>query len=554
MNAPVTTAVPGVRPAAPRASDAGRSHSAAPFASALDVAIFENRASQNSASGNRASDRGVERREMRDDRAAEHAAAKDQRAEDRSRVAADRALDEADRTDTRTERAAERTSRRTAGEAAPDGSDPTARRTAKADQTVPGEAVPDASDRGTDAAGTSAEAPRGGLPALWALIMGGSLAGARPEGAVAGPTPPAVAMPGMPATGATAPADAVDPLAARSIASTDLLVDIRPTASAGPVVGAPAGAVPGTVPAPGTAGTAAAATAPAAATGSGLPASFSAVVSASGAVVNDSAAPARPAVLSGAPAPAAPVISAQAAMAAAIAPPAGGAPAAPSIPQGTETGVALPELAGSTDVAVVPVGGASGEALSADADGAGQNSPGSAPAATGTTGPVPATAAVADVDGAARSDPAPPVGSQVARQVAVLRGGPDGAHSMTLVLTPETLGPVEVQVTVTKGSVELALRGAHEQGRAALLDGLPDLRRDLEAAGLSCSRLEVDRETGGSLLDRQPAQQQTPGERSGQPDRGEDRSRPWGRPADSGGSGTSAPQNGSTSSGVDVLV
>ena len=35
---------------------------------------------------------------------------------------------------------------------------------------------------------------------------------------------------------------------------------------------------------------------------------------------------------------------------------------------------------------------------------------------------------------------------------------------MTLVLNPENLGPVEVSVTVTKGSVDLTLRGAHEHG------------------------------------------------------------------------------------------
>ena len=75
---------------------------------------------------------------------------------------------------------------------------------------------------------------------------------------------------------------------------------------------------------------------------------------------------------------------------------------------------------------------------------------------------------------------------------------------MTLVLTPDTLGEVQVQVTLNKGAIELALRGAHEQGRAALLEALPELRRDLEAAGLNPSRLEVARETGSSLLDRQP--------------------------------------------------
>ena len=117
----------------------------------------------------------------------------------------------------------------------------------------------------------------------------------------------------------------------------------------------------------------------------------------------------------------------------------------------------------------------------------------------------------------------------MARQVAVLRGGPDGAHTMTLVLTPDTLGPVEVQVTLQQGSVDLTLRGAHEHGRAALLDALPDLRRDLEAAGLTPSRLEVDRDSGGAWLGRhnaqqhahQQAQQQAMAQHQGFGDRGE---------------------------------
>jgi flagellar hook-length control protein FliK len=125
---------------------------------------------------------------------------------------------------------------------------------------------------------------------------------------------------------------------------------------------------------------------------------------------------------------------------------------------------------------------------------------------------------------------------------------------MTLVLTPDTLGEVQVQVTLSKGSIELALRGAHEHGRAALMDALPELRRELEAAGLNPTRVEVARDTGSSLLDRQPTAQQGSGDRGGQHDRDENRSRPWGRPADTGGSGPSTNPNRSTSSGVDVLV
>jgi flagellar hook-length control protein FliK len=165
-----------------------------------------------------------------------------------------------------------------------------------------------------------------------------------------------------------------------------------------------------------------------------------------------------------------------------------------------------------------------------------------------------------DVDGATGASAAQPVGTQVARQVAVLRGGPDGAHTMTLVLTPDTLGPVEVQVTLQKGSVDLTLRGAHEHGRAALLDALPDLRRDLEAAGLSPSRLEVDRDSGGAWLGRHAAQQQAmaqqqgSGDRGHQQDRGEGRSRPWVGSADTRTSGPTPAAHRSTSSGVDYRV
>jgi flagellar hook-length control protein FliK len=168
-----------------------------------------------------------------------------------------------------------------------------------------------------------------------------------------------------------------------------------------------------------------------------------------------------------------------------------------------------------------------------------------------------AATAVAAVDATGTAAAPAPVGSQVARQVAVLRGGPDGTQTMTLVLTPENLGPVEVSVTLSKGTVDLTLRGAHDMGRAALLDGLPDLRRDLESAGLTCSRLEVDRDTGGSWLARHSAQQgpqQGFGDRGGRHTPGENRSRPWGAPADTAVSGPTSTTNRSTSSGVDYRV
>jgi flagellar hook-length control protein FliK len=209
--------------------------------------------------------------------------------------------------------------------------------------------------------------------------------------------------------------------------------------------------------------------------------------------------------------------------------------------------------------APLPVAGAGGSlgagAGGADRDPSSDSSTGDGVPDVTSTGTASATvAAPADVDAATGTAASQPVAAQVARHVAVLRGGPDGAHTMTLVLTPESLGPVEVQVTISQNTVDLTLRGAHEQGRAALLDALPDLRRDLETAGLSCSRLEVDREAGGSWLERHAAQQQTPGDRGGQQTPGDSRSRPWQRTADSSDDRTAPTSQRSTSSGVDVRV
>ena len=98
--------------------------------------------------------------------------------------------------------------------------------------------------------------------------------------------------------------------------------------------------------------------------------------------------------------------------------------------------------------------------------------------------------------------------------VAQLASGADGTHTMTLVLRPETLGTVEVRVaTVSHGTVDLTLRHASEAGRAALLDALPDLRRDLEASGLTCSKLDVGRDSGSAWTSsqQQGAEQRGPG-------------------------------------------
>jgi flagellar hook-length control protein FliK len=131
---------------------------------------------------------------------------------------------------------------------------------------------------------------------------------------------------------------------------------------------------------------------------------------------------------------------------------------------------------------------------------------------------------------------------------------------VTVVLHPDSLGPVQVQVTLSQGTIDLTMRGAHEHGRAALMEALPDLRRDLEAAGLTCSNLDVDRDTGGSWssqhqsAQQQAAQQQWAGQGRGPQVWSEGRFRPWSHPADTGDSRQVPAPHRSTSPGVDVRV
>jgi flagellar hook-length control protein FliK len=269
------------------------------------------------------------------------------------------------------------------------------------------------------------------------------------------------------------------------------------------------------------------------------------------------------------------VVSTSSSPAAPSAAPAGGGPTTvPGVPSPVAAAVVPDETAGASTptsgTATAPASGApTGGAVPAPApggsgagttDGGESGSTGtpaqSALPAAGPAAPAATVAAPREAAGATGAATAQTVGAQVARQVAVLRGVPDGSHSMTLVLTPETLGRVEIQVTVSQGTVDLTLRGAHEHGRAALVDALPDLRRDLEAAGLTCSRLDVDRDTGASWsAQQQTAQQWTAGERGTPQDRTDARSRSWVRPADTdeGRSGP-VPSPTATSSGVDYRV
>jgi hypothetical protein len=83
------------------------------------------------------------------------------------------------------------------------------------------------------------------------------------------------------------------------------------------------------------------------------------------------------------------------------------------------------------------------------------------------------------------------------------------------------------------------------------MDALPDLRRDLEASGLSCSKLDVDRDSGNPWTSSQ--QQQDAHDRAAARDTGEGRGRPWVRGADPE-TGRPARVAHPASPGLDVLA
>nr|WP_276511726.1 flagellar hook-length control protein FliK [Leifsonia aquatica] len=75
--------------------------------------------------------------------------------------------------------------------------------------------------------------------------------------------------------------------------------------------------------------------------------------------------------------------------------------------------------------------------------------------------------------------------AQLARPVFTLAAAGKGEHVMTVHVTPDTLGPVTVRAHVGGDGVRVELFAPTDAGRDALRAILPDLRRDLNGAGLS---------------------------------------------------------------------
>ena len=533
MNAPVTTARPrcGPRSGSARLRTRERAHSAAPFASALDGALHESRA-----------------------------------ADRRARRRTGRSAPTGGRTP--------RTGASTSGRAPPTSGPPTdgprraagrERTTARPRRPRPGRRDPGrrrrrghrarrgrAGDRRDDgAAGRSAEAPRGGLPALWALLMGGSVAdhagpGRRRRGrrgrSAAGRVRPSTRPPGRARDNADGreriPVDARRcPRPRRPAPRPPRRSRRRPHRPHRPARACPRASPPSS---------------PRRAPRSPR-----------------RPPPARP-PLRPTPAAAAPALPVDLVLDAATArlPRARrGAGRRPVVgPRGSGRPGESPRPGStSADAVVAPAGGTPGEALSADAGGAGS------PVGTTHRRPRPRTAQRPS----ARRRPWPPPRPRRSPTSTAPPGRPrrcrsarrsparspssaaarTATHSMTLVLTPDTLGEVQVQVTLSKGSIELALRG-----RARARPGRTARRAARAAARAGGGGAQPVPRRGlprHRRLVAGPAAQPPAagfGERGGQHDRGDNRSRPWGRPADIAGSGPSLNPNRSTSSGVDLLV
>ncbi|MFC7575834.1 flagellar hook-length control protein FliK [Klenkia terrae] len=124
---------------------------------------------------------------------------------------------------------------------------------------------------------------------------------------------------------------------------------------------------------------------------------------------------------------------------------------------------------------------------------------------------------------------------------------------MTIVLAPESLGEVHLQLTVTGDQVSLAMSAGQDGSRGVLADAIPELRRDLAAAGLTLTDAQVSTGQGGQAG-------------SGWSQAGDQRSAPttrWGQvptgtaTADEDSSTTSTTRTnrgGAASPGVDVRV
>lgn len=118
-------------------------------------------------------------------------------------------------------------------------------------------------------------------------------------------------------------------------------------------------------------------------------------------------------------------------------------------------------------------------------------------AAAGLQAPV---APPADAPAAARHQVHVPLhdpawATQVGRHVAML--ALRGAHSGSLSLVPENMGPIEVQIRLHKDTADVWFGASQADTRAALVEALPKLREMFASSGLALGDAQVSEQSSG---------------------------------------------------------
>jgi flagellar hook-length control protein FliK len=75
----------------------------------------------------------------------------------------------------------------------------------------------------------------------------------------------------------------------------------------------------------------------------------------------------------------------------------------------------------------------------------------------------------------------------VSKPVFALVAAGDGNHTITISVTPDNLGPVTVRAHISGENMRIELFSPSDNGREALRQLLPDLRRDLSASGTNAN-------------------------------------------------------------------
>ena len=107
-----------------------------------------------------------------------------------------------------------------------------------------------------------------------------------------------------------------------------------------------------------------------------------------------------------------------------------------------------------------------------------------------------------------------PLASQVAGPVLALRARGDGSHQLMIALHPAELGPVNLHVRISGDAMTISLASSNDIAHDTLAEALPQLRAELQSAGLGSASLSLDLTSGGCRrVRRATARHSRPGQR-----------------------------------------